>query len=206
METDLIIAIGREFCSGGAEVGHKVAEYYDIPYYDKQIIDETADMLNVSRDIVKKHDERKTSLFDVAGFQYWDEWYADDPSLLMPMSLRVAEAQFKFIRKCADEGPCVIVGRCAERILNERDNLLKVFIHSDLLKRISRAIKLYELTESEAKKMIKQTDKIRSSYYKNYANKDWGNPNNYDLYIDSSQISTVEAANIIEEYIDRRQL
>lgn len=202
MDTNWIITIGREFCSGGAEVGHKVAEYFDIPYYDKQIIDEAADMLDVSRDIVIQHDERAASFIDMAGFQYWDEWYIDDPSLLMPMSLRVAEAQFNFIRKCADEGPCVIVGRCAGRILKDRNNLLNVFVHKDLSKRIARAMKLYELTELEAKKMIKQTDKIRSAYYKNYAQKDWGNPKNYNLYIDAGQISIDEAASMIEEYID----
>ena len=102
MENNFIITVGRQFCSGGAEIGHKVAKYLGVPYYDKEIIDEAAGLLKMTPEEIKKHDEKPPRIWDYPGYQYANYWYSDDPSLMLPVSIRIAEAQFSVIEKYAD--------------------------------------------------------------------------------------------------------
>lgn len=198
MKHNWIITIGREFCSGGAEISKKLAEKLGFEYLDKKIVDETAEMTHLSKELVEKRDEKPIS--------YWDipcHWYMEnDPSMLLPQGVRVAEAQFEIIRRHADNGSCVIVGRCADNILKDRKYVLSVFIHASMEYRISRAIKLYNITESSAKKLIKKTDKVRSNYYNYYTKKVWGSSESYNLYLNADELGTDNIINKIIEHIN----
>ena len=147
MKTKWVITVGREFCSGGAETARKVAERLEIPYYDKAIIDETVESTQLAAEIVAHHDERPITYSDITGFQYGGLWYHEDPSLTLPVGMRVADAQFDVIRKAANRSPCVIVGRCADYVLEERKNVLNVFIRASMEYRVKRAMDLYGLVE-----------------------------------------------------------
>lgn len=203
MKTNWVITIGREFCAGGAETAHKVAQLLDIPYYDKEIIDETVESTQLAESIVTKHDERPVGYGDIGGFQYGSAWYSNDPSLMLPMGMRVADAQFEVIRRAAERGSCVIVGRCADYALEEWDNVLNVFIRCDFEKRVKNAMNLFSIPEGDARKLIKRTDKIRASYYRYYTQRPWGDAANFDLVIDTTKLGTDGAARIIAAALDQ---
>ena len=158
----------------------------------------------MSSEDVKKHDEKPPKIWDYPGYQHANYWYMDDPSLMLPMSIRIAEAQFSVISKYAEEGPCVIMGRCADFVLSERPQTLNVFIKADLSKRIERACRLYHLNESEAKKLIKKTDRIRADYYDSHTQQIWGRAEYYDLILDSGKFGTDLSARLICEAIERK--
>ena len=204
MDNNFVVTIGRQFCSGGAEIGHKVAKYLDIPYYDKEIIDEAAGILKMDAEDIKKHDEKPPRLWDYPGYQYANYWYTDDPSLMLPISIRIAEAQFSAINSFADKGNCVIMGRCADFVLSDRPNVISVFVKASLTSRIERAVRLYNITPEEAKKLIKKTDKIRADYYDSHTSQVWGRAEYYDLVIDSGTFGTDLAARLICECIEKK--
>lgn len=114
MERKYCITVGREFCSGGIETAKQVADALDMAYYDKEIIDKTAEMMNLNKDIIASHDEKPVSYLQSGAFQYNVMWYEGDPSLLLSPSVRIAETQFKVIQEAAKKGPAVFVGRCAD--------------------------------------------------------------------------------------------
>lgn len=204
MKGNWVITIGRQFCSGGAEIGQKVAERLGIPYYDKVIIDHTAEKLNISNELIEKHDEKPTSVWD----QYGYSWYHGDPSLMLPLSMKISEAQFQIIREYAKNAPCVIVGRCADYILRNHKNVINVFIRCDIEKRVDRATKLYKIDSAEAKKLVRKTDRIRANYYSSHTHDEWGISENYDLIIDSGLFGIDGAAKLIEEtvmYLDSKK-
>ena len=197
MKTNLTVTIGREFCSGGALIARRVAELLEIPLYDKEIIDGAVKITDLPEKTVTAHDEQPLGYFSVGGYQYGFNWYTDDPSLLLPMGMRVAEAQFDVMRKATAEGPCVVVGRCADYVLEDCENKLNVFIKADLSHRISTACRRYDISREEAKRLIRKTDRIRSSYYHYYTQQVWGASENYDLIIDTSKVDAETAAAMI---------
>lgn len=198
-----VIVIGREFCSGGAEIGHRLAAHYAIPYYDRSIIDKTAEVTQLSTQIVSAHDEKPFGLFELSGLPYRDSWYLEDPSAILPMGFRIADAQFDIIKKTAQQGSCVIVGRCADYILREHKNVLKIFIYADMEQKIARAEKLYGLNEKTAQRLINKTNRERANYYNKYTHLKWGDRNNFDLYINAGAIGTDNAVKMIQFYIDK---
>ena len=119
----------------------------------------------------------------------------------MPINHKVFLAQFDAIKKIADEGPCVLVGRCADYALENYDNVVSVFIHADLNSRIRRVANHYELPDNKAKDMIIKTDKKRASYYNYYTNKRWGDAESYELCLNSSQLGIEGTAKMIEQYV-----
>ena len=199
-----VITIGREFCSGGADTARALSGLLDIPYYDKAIIDETVSHEGLAEEVFSLHDERPVGYTDVGGFQYGGLWYAQDPSLMLPMGMRVAEAQFDAIRRVARRGSCVIVGRCADYALEEEEGIsvLNVFIRSDMERRVRRAMDAFGLSEGDARKLIRRTDKIRSSYYRYYTQRPWGDASGYDLVIDAGRLGTDGAARVIAAALD----
>lgn len=197
-----VIVIGREFCSGGAEIGHRLALHYNIPYYDRSIIDKTAEVLEISKQIVATHDEKPFGFFEFTSLPYRDSWYMEDPSALLPIGMRVADAQFDIIKKIAEDGPCIFVGRCADYILRDHPSVLKVFIYADESSKIERAKKLYGLNDKTAKRIINKTNRARANYYNKFTHQKWGDRNNFDLYINAGAIGTDQAVKMIQYYID----
>ena len=112
------------------------------------------------------------------------------------------EETLQAIKKIAEEGPCVLVGRCADYALEERDDVLSVFIHADLEDRIKNVAKLNELTDNKAKDLIHKTDKRRASYYNYYTNKKWGDAESYDICINSSKFGVDGCVKAIKDFLE----
>lgn len=172
-----IITINREFESTGNEIAQAVASKLCIPYYDKFLITAAAEQSGVRENRVEALDERLESRF--AYSQAEAAYYFTSAEAPMPTGDKVAEVQFQLIRDIAAQGPCVIVGRCANHVLRDRDDVLDIFIHAGVEFRLNRAVTVLGMSQRQAKKVLKSTDKARKAYYKNYTGTNWNDP---DLY------------------------
>lgn len=123
----------------------------------------------------------------------------------MPINHKVFLAQFDAIKKIADEGPCILVGRCADYALEEYDNVLTLFIHASMDARIRRIARIYDLTDAKAKDMIIKTDKKRSSYYNYYSNKKWSSADSYHMCLDSSVLGIEGTAEAIKKLVELKE-
>ena len=206
MKTNTIITIGREFGSAGREIGYKVAEAFDIKLYDKEMLARAAKESGICKEIFETHDEKPTNSFlyslvmDTYSMGYSGNTYTD-----MPINHKVFLAQFDAIKKIADEGPCILVGRCADYALESYKNVVSVFIHADLNARIRRIARIYNLTDAKAKDMILKTDKKRSSYYNYYTNKKWSDAESYELCLTSSELGIDGTAKAIIDYVQLKE-
>lgn len=200
--TKTIITIGRQFGSAGREIGNLIADRLGIKLYDKEMLKRAAQESGFSEEIFETHDEKPTNSFlyslvmDTYSLGYSANNYAD-----MPINHKVFLAQFDAIKKIAEEGPCVLVGRCADYALENYNNVVNVFIYADLDARIRRIARIYDLTDAKAKDLILKTDKKRASYYNYYTNKEWGAAKSYDLCINSSVLGVEGTADAIMQYI-----
>ena len=198
-----VITIGRQFGSGGREIGEMVAEYFGIKYYDKDLLTRAAKESGFCEEMIKNHDEKPTNSFlynlvmDTYSFGYNSSSFVD-----MPISHKVFLAQFDTIKKVADEGPCVIVGRCADYALADRKNVLHLFIYGDEETKIKFVMNKYNLTESKARDMIIKKDKQRQSYYNYYSSKKWGRADSYDLCINSGVLGLDGTVKLITQYVE----
>lgn len=206
MKTNSIITIGRQYGSAGREIGYKVAEDLGIKLYDKEMLARAAKESGMCEEIFETHDEKPTNSFlysivmDTYSVGYTGNTYND-----MPINQKVFLAQFDAIKKIADEGPCILIGRCADYALESYDNVVSVFIHADLDARISRICRIYDLPVNKAKDQILKTDKKRASYYNYYTNKRWSDAESYDLCLSSSELGVEGTAKAIEEYVRLRE-
>lgn len=196
MSSQFIISIGREFGSAGHEIAQKLAEYYNIPLLDHNLLDEIALEKNVDADKLKHHDEkiRKPGLYrTVKGFSSHPE---DN----------VAFLQFDYLRKKAEKGDSfVIVGRCSEDILKDYNGLISIFILGDMESKVERIKKLYELSDFQARKLIKEKDMKRKLYHNSYCEGKWGDSRNYDISINSSKAGLDNTLKLLIDYIDIRR-
>lgn len=185
-----IYTIGREFGSGGREVGEKLASRLGIKLYDKELLQKAAKESGFCEEIFENHDERPTNsfLYSLVMDTYSLNGYTTAPFLDMPLNHKVFLAQFDAIKKLAADESCVIVGRCADYALADNPDCINIFIHADLDKRIKLVSKRSDTTESKAKDLIIKQDKQRASYYNYYTNKKWGDAIGYDLTLDSGKI------------------
>lgn len=198
-----VITIGRQFGSAGKEIGEKVAKYFDIPYYDRELLSRAAKESGFCEEMLENHDERPTSSFlynlvmDTYSFGYNASHFVD-----MPISHKVFLAQFDTIKKIASEGPCVIVGRCADYALNDMKNCVHIFIYADEQTKVDRIMKEYEVDAAKAKDMCNKKDKQRQSYYNYYSSKKWGRADSYDLCINSSILGVEGTVKLLTQYIE----
>lgn len=198
-----IITIGRQFGSGGHEIGEKLAQFWGIKCYDKELLARAAKESGYCEEMFRNHDERPTNSFlynlvmDTYSFGYNSSTFVD-----MPISHKVFLAQFDAIKKLAKEEPCIIVGRCADYALAEFKNCVHIFIHGDLETRIQRVAKKYELTSDKAKEMIIKKDKQRASYYNYYSSKKWASVESYHLSVDSSLLGIDGTVELIKQFVN----
>lgn len=188
-----IITISREFGSGGRFIGEKVAKELGIAYYDKNIISQIAEKSGLSPEYVQENAELspKRGLFAYA--------FAGRDITGKSVEDLVHEAQRKVILDLAEKEPCVIIGRNADYILKDRDDVLNVFIHGDMPEKIKRITRLYKVNEQEAVKMMADTDKRRGTNYSFYTDQKWGKASNYTLCLNSSQLGYDRCEKIIIE-------
>lgn len=183
----IIITISREYGSGGRYVGKLLAEKMGIPFYDKELIALSAKKSGLSEEYIAKIDEKNTS----AKFSNNN----DD-------RLFIAEAQI--IKNLAQKESCIIVGRCADYILKDTPNVLKIFLYSDDKSKINRAITYYGIKKETAKRKIKTVNKEREKHYKYYTNQEWYNQNNYDLLMNVDKLGVEKTAESLYDYIKKR--
>ena len=190
-----IITISREFGSGGRFIGEEVAKKLGIAYYDKNIINDIAEKSGLSPEYVQKNAELspKKGLFAYA--------FAGRDVTGKSVEDLVYEAQRKVILELAEKEPCVIIGRNADYILKDRDDVLNVFIHGDMPEKTQRIARLYNVEEQKAVKMMVDIDKRRMANYNFYTNQKWGKADNYTLCLNSSQLGYDRCEKIIMECI-----
>ena len=191
--TKRIITISREFGSGGRFIGEEVAKKLGIAYYDKNIINEIAEKSGLSPEYIQESAELspKKGLFSYA--------FAGRDIIGKSVEDMVYEAQRNVILELTDKEPCVIIGRNADYILKDRDDVLNVFIHGDAPEKIQRITRLYNVEEQKAVKMMADTDKRRMANYNFYTNQKWGKADNYTLCLNSSQLGYDRCEKIIME-------
>lgn len=204
MDNKIILTIGRQFASGGREIGKKLAEALNIAYYDKELMTLAAKESGLCEDCFEQADERASSGLSYAftmGYSYMGMFppYADVLS-----NDRLFLYQSEAIRKLADEGSCVIVGRCADYILRDNPNCLSFFIHNTKENRIQRIIETQDLTVEQAKELMTKTDKSRASYYNYYTNKEWGVASSYNFSIDVSVLGVDQSVEFIKNFVERK--
>lgn len=205
MDNKFIITIGRQFGSGGREIGEALAKKLGIAYYDKELISIAAKESGVDAEVFSQVDERATNslLYSLSmGLYSFGNSFGNSSDL--PVNDRLYILQHQIIKKLADEGSCVIVGRCADYILKDRDNCVNIFIHANIDYRKKRAVEIHDVKPNKAEQIINKTDKVRANYYSFYSGQKWGLAQNYDLCIDSSKLTTDQAVALIESYVKIR--
>ncbi|MBQ9413545.1 MAG: cytidylate kinase-like family protein, partial [Clostridia bacterium] len=180
MMRPVILTIGRQFGSGGHEIGSAVAKALDLPFYDRDLLRKAAAASGLSEDILAAYDEQPTN-----SFLYSLSMGATGGSWQLPLGNQAFLAMTEAIRHAADGGSCVIVGRCAEYVLQDRPDLLRVFIYADLPSRTARIMEKRDLSEKQAAALIQKTDRQRAGYHNFYADDKWGVPSSYDVLLNS---------------------
>ena len=197
-----IYTIGREFGSGGKQVGEKLAERLGIKLYDKELLQQAAKDSGFCEEIFENHDEKPTNsfLYSLVMDTYSVSGYSAAPFLDMPLNHKVFLAQFETIKKIAEQESCVIVGRCADYALAENPDCINVFIHADMDFRIRNICKKLDVTDNKARDIINKTDKQRASYYNYYTSKKWGDAQSYNLSLDAGKIGIDNCVEMILKY------
>ena len=197
-----IYTIGREFGSGGKEVGRKLAERLGVKLYDKELLQQAAKDSGFCEEIFENHDEKPTNsfLYSLVMDTYSVSGYSATPFLDMPLNHKVFLAQFETIKKLAETESCVIVGRCADYALSDNPDCINVFIHADLDNRIKNVSKNLNITENKARDIINKTDKQRASYYNYYTSKKWGDTRSYNLSLDAGKLGTDNCVEMILKF------
>ena len=194
-----IITISREFGSGGRTVGHLVAEKLGIPFYDKELVDQVALESGFAPKFVEEHGEHAPgrSLFSYA--------FAPQgvPGIMNGMSTAdfLWNIQCSVILQLADKGPCVIVGRNADYILKDREDVLHAYIHADKAFRADRIVRLYGESEKSPEARLSEKDKRRHVNYQHYTGRVWGTAQNYDICLNSGTVGVEECAQIIVDLV-----
>lgn len=189
---NMIVTIGRQYGSGGREIGEKLAQRLGYTYYDTLILEKASEESGITPSVIKRYDE-----------QIADKWLnpmisgaMSKDNLLLPV--RAALSQFEVIRQIGEKGAAVIVGRCADYVLREQKNVLSVFIHANRKKRVERVAARNDISVQEAEVRIRNTDKHRAAYYNCYAEKKWGAASTYQLCLDSGVLGVDGAVDLLE--------
>lgn len=195
-----IITISREFGSGGRLIGKRLAEKLDIPYYDKELLDRIAEESGFCKEMMEDAEMRAKNSFLYSLASAMGTGEAGPESL--SLNERFFLAQFDTVRSIAEEGSCVIVGRCADYVLRGMPETTNVFIYAEEEDKIKRAVQEYGVPADSVKKMMKDTDKARANYYAYHTGRKWGEHVNYNLSIDSGYIEIEDIVDLIIKYTE----
>ena len=192
---NLYVTIGRQFGSGGREIGKKVAQGLGVPYYDKELLAVAAKESGLSHEFLKSYDEKPTNSFLYSLVMGQQNLLTGVQGSTVEQL--AAKAQREAVLSVADKGSCVLVGRCADYILRDRPGLVRVFICADWDKRVERVCARDEVSAKEAEERLRRMDKTRASYYSFHTDRKWGAAESYDLCVNSSLRGTDTAAELI---------
>lgn len=199
MTDHTIITIGRQFGSGGHEIGNLLAEKLNIPLYDKNLIHMAAQEIGISSETAENVNEtvlgRFLSAYVVGMGDYTTFMNTED---VEPLSDQMYRVQTELVKKLAERSSCIIVGRCADYILGDYTNCINVFIHAFKEDRIRRISRIYKLTEKQAWDRIKRTDRERKLYYEAHTGREWGSIESHQMLLNASLLGTEGIVNILE--------
>ncbi len=197
-----VITISREFGSGGREIGKKLSEKLGIPFYDKELLEIASKESGICRELFDRNDEAYTNSFLYSLVMGSYPMTADgriEPE--MPLNQKIFLAQFETIKSIAKQGPCVIVGRCADYVLKNERNVINFFITGNTAEKKRRILERYDIEKNKVEDFIKKTDKRRASYYNYYTDMKWGEARNFDMCINTSKTGIDNAVEIMASYI-----
>ena len=201
MDKKLIITISREYGSGGRIIGRKVAEKLDIPFYDGELIDMSAQKSGLAVSFVEKTEQKIKSKFfhnlAFGGYHTGADYGAAQLSLADKLFITTCE----IIRDLAEQGSCVIVGRCADYVLKDRDDVIDIFIYSDKEDKLNRMINEYGVPADKAESVLAKEDKYRANHYSYYTERNWGDKKHYQLCLNSGFLGIENTVNIIVDAI-----
>lgn len=198
-----IITIGREYGSGGKYIGQELAKRLNIKCYDSELIAETAENFNIDIKLLKSVDEKQKSSF---WYGFASNYIFGEDEKLLPISPEdsLFLKQCQTIESLYEKESCIIIGRCADFILKDKSDIIKVFVYSsDKQFKVERKVKLESLTEKEAVEKIKSVDKQRADYYNHFTSLNWGDKENYDICLDTSRLGVEQTIDIIENYVKK---
>lgn len=200
-----VITIARGYGSGGKTIGKMLAEELGIHFYDRELLRLASDESGINEDLFGRADEqlKQSLLFKVARKEYKGQLIPPDSEDFVSNE-NLFNYQAKVIRKIAEQESCVIVGRCADYILKDMDNVVKIFVHASLTDCVARLEGMFSLPEKELEKKVLATDKRRAEYYKYYTNRNWEDAKNYDLCLNSQQLGFDKGVQIVKNYLDIR--
>ena len=195
-----VITISRQYGSGGREIAQQLAKKLGVPYYDNKLITLAAQQSGFDPALFEHADKNASNslLFSLSLYSGSTGTYT------MPLGDKVFLIQSDIIRKVAQEGPCVIVGRCANYVLRKYENCLNVFLHAPLERRVQRAREEYGLTGTKVRDEVQRIDKKRSVYYGNFTGERWGDAANYDLCINTDAVGIEGAAALMADLASYR--
>ena len=192
MNNNLIITIGREYGTGGREIGQKLALRLGIPFYDRELITRAAKKTGFDEKLFEQLDKRATN-----SFLYSLTMFGSVGLNGMSLTDQLYLAQSNVIREMAEGSSCVIVGRCADFILKDQPDCLHIFVHSDMAHRAARVRERYGETSKPMEKRLQEKDSKRKVYYKHYTNRNWGEAENYDVCLDSGTLGVDKCVEIV---------
>lgn len=201
-----VITITRQYGSGGREIGRKLAEAYDVPFYDNEIISRAAKETGFAEAAFERAEDKASNslLYSIAmGMNVFSNQEVGFSGL--SLDDRIFLAQSKVIRNVAEEGPCVIVGKCADYILKDRENVVNLFINATLDFRIKRAIEVDGISQNKSAETVLKKDKSRANYYKYHSGERWDNVLNYDMAIRSDLCGIDGTVACLKAYLDAMQ-
>ncbi len=196
LTTQTVITISREYGSGGRYIGRLIADKLGIKFYDKEFITKVAKETGLSEEYIENNEQKRDILDSLNNGYYFGINNADE------LFLKESE----MIKEVAKKESCVIIGRCADFILKENQNVIKVFVYSNMEDKIKRATSYYNMSEQKAKKEITRIDKLRANHYKHYTEKDWRDPSNYDICINSDIFGVEGATDLICKIVKEKSL
>ena len=196
MNPKTVITIGRQLGAGGHEVGRLLARRAGLPFYDEELIRMAANDSGLAKELLEQHDEKPA---EPLPFSAWTNPFSPGEP---PIGQKTFMAQFKTIQKLAEAGGAVIVGRCADFVLRDRPNVVRVFLHAPLEARVERILARSDLDGKEAKLRIKQAEKNRKAYYNYFTDRTWGATETYDLCINTALVGTEAAVDTILLYAE----
>ena len=198
-----VLTISRQYSSGGREIGKKLSEIWGVPFYDNELITKAAKESGYAVEAFESAESRATSslLYSIArGMVTSGNIHTTFNNLSLDDRLYMAQAEI--INKVANEGPCVIVGRCADYILRKKENLVNIFVMADMPFRIERAQRIDGMPSEKIEENIRKMDKRRYNYYNFHTGEKWGKAENYSLCINSSHIGIDNDVRCIKDYVE----
>jgi len=199
-----ILTIGREYGSGGADIGKALAAKLGVPFYDKEILCLAAQESGICEELFENQDEKPVPSYLFSLTTGVNDIPQTGLPGELPLNQRIFMAQFKAITQIGTKGPCVIVGRCADYVLKDQPNRLSLFLYADLAARIERTMKKQGISRAEAKDLVHKRDKQRQGYYNFFADGNWGHRSNYHLMFNTTGFTPEAASDAIIAFIQNR--